>query len=137
MWLIFTWCDYNHQNQGILMTPRRPSSPLPVMTPKKGKHHPNFNYHRWVFARFWTSCNRVHSMHSFAFGLFCSVLHLRGSSVSLYVLNLFILLLSNNILYGYTTIYSFSVDGYLGLGLLRTMLLLMFLITSLGVKISW
>lgn len=30
----------------------------------------------------------------------------------------------------------FSVDGYLGLGLLRTMLLLMFLITSLGVKIS-
>lgn len=86
------------------------------------------------FADFGLHVIELHSMHSFAFGLFCSVLHL-GFIIS-YVLNLFILLLSNNILYGYTTFTHFSVDGYLGLGLLRTMLLLMFLITSLGVKIS-
>ena len=51
----------------------------------------------------------LHSMHSFAFGLFCSILHLRGSSVSLYVLNLFILLLSNYIIWIYHNLLIFML----------------------------
>lgn len=105
-------------------------APQKNLMPLSSHYHPHFNYHRVSFPNFQLYVNGITQCALFPPGFFCLTLYLRDSPYPCIQFKSIHSLAEWKDIYRYTTIYPFFCWWYLGFGLLKVMLLLIFMTMS-------